>query len=205
MKRSLIIKAAIGLAALALFAVLFMRSLQDARATPYGLNRQYLSKWTLALEPASGPNQPLLVLRPVPELASTLFRQVFARAMESLTAPAAPAIPVILRGEFDRVVGDQFTHDALMNAARAAGLETASITPKCVVHRRVSEPGLTKQAYLLFFDAPAIGEFRHRMGLDAGALAPVLFVAGANSDFSDWLPHRVNGDTDCQAPVEVSR
>ena len=205
MKRSLIVKLAIGLVALTAFGFLFMRSLQDARATPYTVAQQHLSKWTLALEPASGADDPLLVLRPVPELAAGIFRQVFARAMESLNAPVGPAIPIVLRGEFDRIVGDQLSRDALVAAARSAGLETAMITPKCLVHRRRSEPGLTKQAYFLLVDAPAIVDFRRRLGLDSNAMSPVLFVAGAGSDLNEWLPQRVNAETDCLAPVEVSR
>ena len=66
-----------------------MRSLEDARSEPYTVTAQHLQRWTLALEPASTPNDPLLVLRPAPELASGLLRQVFARAMESLNTPVA--------------------------------------------------------------------------------------------------------------------
>ncbi|HKY21240.1 MAG TPA: hypothetical protein VJM31_08480 [Vicinamibacterales bacterium] len=204
MKKPLIIKLALALVALALFGFLFMRSLEDTRSAPYTIEAQHLRSWTLALESASGANEPLLVLQPVPELASVLFRQVFARAMESLNAPVAPAIPIVLRGEFDRVVGDQLTQEALLTAARAAGLERASITPRCIVHRRISEPGGTKQAYLVFFDAPAIARFRQQLGLDPHALSPTLFIAGAGADPNSWLPQRVSIETDCQAPIEVA-
>ena len=205
MKKTLIIKLAVGVAALTVFGFLFMQSLQDARTTPYTVEPQHLRTWTLALEPASSANEPLLVLRPAAELAGGLFRQVFARAMESLNAPTAPAIPIVLRGEFDRVVGDQLTQDALLTAARTAGLEAATITPTCLVHRRISDPGITRQAYFLSFDAPAIGQFRQQLGLDASALSPILFVAAAGSDFDSWLPQRVNSETDCLAPVSISQ
>lgn len=198
------IKLAVGLGALAVFGFLFMRSLEDARTTPYTVEPRHLRGWTLALEPATSANEPLLVLRPAPELAAGLFRQVFARAMESLNTPVAPAMPLVLRGEFDRGVGDQLTQEALLAAARTAGLERARITPRCLVHRRVSAPGDTRQAYLVLFDAPAVGEFRGQLGLDPGALSPILFVAGAGSDFNSWLPQRVSAETECLAPIEIA-
>lgn len=204
MKKSLVVKLAAGAGALAVFGFLFMHSLEDARAAPYTVEPQHLRSWTLALEPATRANEPLLVLRPAPELTGELFRQVFARAMESLTSPGGPAMPVVLRGEYDRVVGDQLTQEALITAARTAGLERAGITPRCLVHRRVSQAGGTRQAYLVFFDAPAIGQFRRQLGLDPDALSPILFVAGADADFNSWLPLRVSAEADCLAPIEVA-
>lgn len=202
--RSLLIKLAVGVGAVTVFGFLFMRSLHDARTAAYTAERRHLQTWTLVLEPASRPNDPLLALRPTPELAGGLFRQVFSRAMESLSAPTAPAIPVVLRGEFDRVAGADLTEDALLAAARTFGLETAGITPRCLVHRRVSEPGVTEQVFFVFFDAPAVPQFRQQLGLDPAALSPVLFIAGAGADFTSWLPQRVNAEADCLAPVETA-
>jgi hypothetical protein len=204
-KKPLLIKVAASAGALAAFGLLFMRSLEDSRTAPYTVERQHLRTWTLALEPASRPNDPLLILRPSPELATAVFRQVFSRAMESLNTPLAPAVPLVLRAEFDRVVADQLTQEALLSAARSARLETAEIAPRCVVHRRVSEPGGTRQVYFLLFDAPAIMQFRQQIGLDPAELSPILFIAGAGPDFTSWLPQRVNAEADCLAPVEIGK
>lgn len=203
MKKHLLVKIAVGVLAIGAFAVLFMRSIEDTRSEAYTLVGAHLGRWTLALEETSRPNDPLLVLRPSPELAAGLFRQIFSRAMESLNSPTAPSIALVLRGEYDRVVGEQLTRDALLAAARAAGLETTALLPRCLVHRRISEPGGVRQAYFVLFDAPAVGQFRRHIGLDPDALSPVMFVAGAGSDFNSWLPQRVNADADCLAPVEV--
>ena len=73
------------------------------------------------------------------------------------------------------------------------------------MQRRISEPGGVRQAYLVFFDAPAIAQFRRQIGLDPDALSPIMFVAGAGADFNSWLPQRVNADADCLAPVEIGR
>ena len=204
MKKPLLIKVAVGILAVAAFAFLFMRSIEDTRSAPYTAQRAHLQSWTLSVEPASAANHPILVLRVSPELAAGLFRQIFSRAMESLNSPAAPAIPLVLRGEFDRVLGDRMTQDAMLAAAKAAGLETVPPSPRCLVHRRISEPGGGRQAYLVLFDAPAINQFRGQLGLDADALAPVLFVAGTGADFNAWLPQRVNADADCVAPIEIA-
>ncbi len=201
MKKSVLVKVAAGVAAAGLFAFLFMRSLQDTRAAAYTVPPQHLERWTLALETASSPNDPLLVLRPTEELSANLFKQIFSRAMESLNAPVSPAIPVILRGEFDRVVGEQLRQDSLIEAARAGGVESAPV-PRCIVHRHVSEPGGVRQVYFIAFDAPAIAQFRRQLGLEPDALAPVLFVGGAGAQFNSWLPQRVAPD-DCLAPIEV--
>lgn len=204
MKKPLLVKLALGTVALGVFAVLFMRSLDDTRTEAYTVPRANLQTWTLALEAAPRPNDPLLVLRPSPDLANGLFKQIFARAMESLNSPSAPSIPLVLRGEFDRDVGDQLTPEGLLAAARTAGVEAAAPSPRCLVHRRISEPGGVRQAYLVFFDAPSIAPFRKQAGLDPDALSPIMFVAGAGTDFNSWLPQRVNAEADCLAPIEIA-
>jgi hypothetical protein len=124
--------------------------------------------------------------------------------MESLNTPTAPSMPLVLRGEFERVVGDRLTQEAMLAAARAAAIEATPPSPRCLVHRRISEPGGVRQVYLLYFDAPAIAQFRRQIGLDADALSPIVFVAGAGPDFNAWLPQRVNAGADCLAPVEIA-
>jgi hypothetical protein len=203
-KKSLIIKLAIGTVAIGVFTVLFMRSLEDTRTEAYTVPRAHVQRWELVLEAAPTPANPLLVLRPLPDLANALFKQIFARAMESLNTPTSPSIPIVLRAEFDRDIGDQFTPDTLLAAAKTAGLENSAPSPRCLVHRRISGPGGVRQAYLVLFDAPSIVQFRKQIGVDAAALSPVLFVAGAGADFNTWLPLRINPEADCLAPIEIA-
>jgi hypothetical protein len=204
-RKPLLVKIAVAAVAIGAFAVLFMRSVEDTRGAAYTIARSHLRSWTLAVDDAaSAANAPLLVLRPAPELAAALFKQIFARAMESLNSPAAPSMPIVLRGEFDRVVADQMTKDEMLVAARAAGIETTAPSPRCLVHRRISEPGGVRQAYLVLFDAPAIARFRRQMGLDAEAQSPIMLVAGAGPDFNSWLPQRINANADCLAPIEIA-
>jgi hypothetical protein len=211
-----LIKIGVALGAIGLFAFLFIRSIQDARSAPYTVKPQDLSNWTLVLEPSSSdPRAPMLVLRASMDLSRGLFKQVFARAMESLNSPAEPGMPLVLQGEFDRALAGHLTPEALLAAARSAGLESATLTPRCLVHTRVSEPGQTRQLYFALFDAPVISKFRQQIGghgdagtaplagFDPAALSPVLIIAASEPTFSRWLPLRPDPETDCAAPIVI--
>ncbi len=213
--KRLLIKFAVALVVLTGLGFLFMRSVRGTRAQPYTVAPESLRNWTLAFEPAAGPGDPILVLRPPAALVSGLFHQVFRRAMESMNAPAAPAIPLLLRGEFDRAFAGRVTPEALLGAARDAGLDHLTLLPQCLGHRRRSEPGSTEQLYFVLFDAPAHLAFRERArGLlgggvplgdfDPAAQSPVLFIAVAESTFNRWLPLRADPKADCVAPIVTS-
>ncbi len=143
-----------------------------------------------------------------------LFRQVFSRGMESLSSPVNGAVPLVARGEFDRVFAGRVSQDALAQTARAAGLESAALQPRCVAYRRISEPGDTRQLYFLLFDSPAFEKFRAdlaslldaqtRAAYDPAALSPVLLIGSSDPTFSRWLPLRATPESDCVAPVTVN-
>jgi hypothetical protein len=208
-----LIKILVALVALAIFGFFFVRSARDSRANPYTIERAQLQGWTVAIEPAAGPNSPLLVLTPPPDLLSGLFHQVFSRAMESLSTPVPGAIPLLLKGEFDRAFAGHVTPEALVAAARAAGVESTIPQPHCMAYRRVSTPERTRQLYFVLFDAPPFERFREQIAalLDAGAgghvdydpaaLSPVLFVAATDTEFNHWLPMKADPAADCVAPI----
>jgi hypothetical protein len=205
-----LVKILIALAMVAVLAFLFVRSAQNARESPYSINAAHLRSWTLAIADAQLPASPVLVLRTAPELGPALFRQVFARGMESLTAPAIGTIPLLLRSEFDSAFAGRLTSAALLATARDAGLESAAFTPRCLAHRRVSDPGVTRQLYFLLFDAPAFDQFRQRIAalpeaaegtFSATALSPIMFVGVSEDSLNRWLPLRADPDADCVAPI----
>jgi hypothetical protein len=205
-----LVKILIALAMVAALAFLFVRSAQNARESPYSINAAHLRNWTLAIEDAQLPAAPLLVLRVGPELGPALFRQVFARGMESLSAPAIGTVPLLLRSEFDSAFGGRVTSAALLAIARGAGLESATFTPRCLAHRRVSDPGVTRQLYFLLFDAPAFDRFRQQIAalpeaaegtFNATALSPIMFVGVTEDSLNRWLPLRADPDADCVAPI----
>src|SRR5687768_2216155 len=97
------IKIGIALVLLAGVAVLFMRSLDDARAEPFTVRGEQLAPWTLATDAAAAGDRALLALTPPPELPLRLFRQVFTRAGESLSTPVNPGIALVLADELSGI------------------------------------------------------------------------------------------------------
>lgn len=208
-KRSrVLLKLAIGLVVLAGLGYLFLHSLETTRAEPYNVERAHLETWRLVLEPAEGPNAPLLSVRTSIEPVASLFRQLFHRAMESMNTPANSSIPVVLHGEFDRGLAGRMTPEQLLALAREAGLESAPHEPRCLAHRRISEPGNTRQTYFAIVDSPSIVSFREQLardapgGFDASDQTPIMFVGASDPAFHRWLPIR-GEDGDCVSPIQV--
>jgi hypothetical protein len=207
MKSKRAIKIVVVLAVLTGLGFLFVRSATQSRAEPYKVPREHLTRWTVTLVPPSSASPSLLVLRPPAGLVGGLFQQIFARAMESLASPGWEGMPLLLRSEAARF-GDQVAPEVLLAAARDAGLDGATLQPRCLGYRRVSDPGGTRQLYFLLFDTPAFGRFRQQVAgmagggaLDPAALSPMLLVAGSDSSFETWLPLRADPDKDCVAPI----
>jgi hypothetical protein len=213
-RRSGLIKAAVGVAALGMVGVLFVRSARSVRAEPFKVAPDHLARWTLSIEPTSSPSGVLLGLRPSRELAAALFNEVFARSGESLSGPVPPAIPLILQSELDARAAATLGPEALLALARAAGFESATLEPRCMAQRRVSAPGITRQVYFVVFGFPMFDEFRrqvsqrlrdsgHASPFEPAAQSPVLIVAATDAAFSRWLPLKADADKECFAPIDV--
>jgi len=204
------VKGLIAAGVLGVFALLFLRSVRGTRSQPYTVAAADLRGWTLAFAAASGPNDPYLVLQGSPNVENTLFKQLFKRAMESMNAPAVVGIPLLTKGEFDHSLAARLSPEEVLAAAQKAGLESEPVTPHCMAYRRASEPTGTQQLYFLIFDSPAHQRFRAAMaaaatgGFDPAALSPTMFVAGAATSFTRWLPMRADPKADCVAPIDVA-
>ena len=211
----LIVKLVVALVVVGAFGWMFLRTARDARAEPYVVSAQHLRPWTLAIESGVSSRSPLLVVRPPQELGSGLFSQVFARMMESMKGTTGAGVPVVLREEYELSLAGRYTPEQLLDAARAAGLESADFTPECVAVRRVSAPGLTRQVYFVIFRSPEFASFREQLArdpqgapasgaFDPSALSPVLIVGATDSEFDTWLPIRAVLAEDCKAPISVN-
>ncbi len=215
--RSKRLRKAVGIiVGLCCIGVLFVRSLRSSRSEPYRLPGDRLAGWTVTIEPPDSPSGAVLTLRPPagrPDLG--LFGQVFARTMETLSEPDAPAIPLILNSEFEQALGARLTRESLAAVARRAGLESETLLPHCLAFRRISRPGVTQQLFFVLFDSPAFVRFRQQIAtqlqngagglvhFDPMGVSPVLFVAASDHGFRNWLPLVARPDADCLAPVSL--
>lgn len=200
------------LAALGVLGYAFVRSAQSSRATPYTVPAADLAGWRVTVDAADGGSGRVVSLTPGAGFVPGLFPQVFSRAGETLAAPSEPGLPLVVEAEFARM-GGALTAADIAALAREAGLEGAAVQPRCMVHRRVSEPRLTRQVYFVLFDLPAFQDFRQRVAarlaaagaapaaFDPAALSPAVIVAASDAVFSRWLPLTADPAADCVAPV----
>lgn len=206
-----LVKLVVILVVLGGLGVLFVRSAMDTRREPFTIESRWLRGWTFAIEPATAPGAALVALHPPRELASSLFRQLFTRAAESMNGPHQPYVPLLLQDEFNRSFAGRRTSGELLALARESGIEGSAFTPRCMGYRRESAPGVTRQVYFVVFEAPAFASFRQRIAAEAipdsgfapAALSPVMIVAASDPQFDRWLPLQVNHEADCIAPIDT--
>ena len=208
-----LLKVIIALVAVGVLAVLFVRSARSVRAAPFTIARQDLTGWILTVAPVDQLDS-LLSITPREGLMPPLSRELFDRLGESLHYPPA-AMPIVLRSEFQRAMAGALTPETLLEAARDAGLESATFQPRCMARRRTSTPGLVRGVYFLLFDLPVFTQFREQVAqrlkaagadpslFDPAALSPVLIAADLDGSFSRWLPLRADPEADCFAPIVV--
>jgi len=212
-----IAKVGVGLALLAGFGFLFLRSLRGSRGEPYTIPSDSVGPWSLATVSGAGPGEPMLVLRPPRMLVNGLFGQLFKRTMESMGEPAAPGIPVVLQDELTRALAGHpaLTPEALLAAARQAGLDAASPKPLCIAHRRAPDGRERQQVFFAIFDLPAFGQFRQHLAaqwnsgiapkaFDPARLSPALIIATVESTTESWLPLSPDPKVDCIASIAIS-
>ena len=210
----ILLKVALALVVVAVFAMLIVRSARSTLAEPFTIERQKLTGWVLTLTSDADQLGSLLSITATAEFLPPLSRELFARMGESLHYPPA-AMPVVLRSEFERAMAGALTPEALLTAAHEAGLESAMFQPRCMARRRISEPGRTRDVYFLLFDFPLFTRFREQVAqrlraagrdaslFDPAALSPVVIAADLDGSFSRWLPLRADPEVDCFAPVAV--
>lgn len=214
--RSVLVRMLIGVAVLAVVAVLFARTLRETTSTPYVLPAAHLAGWELALEPL-GPRGPVLALTAPRELPMGLFEQVFDRTMESMNPPPAYAVTVIRRSEYDNGIAAVLETDELLELARGAGLDAPALDPRCMAVQQGRDGGASDRTYYAIFELPALHAFRERVSrlvaergggaqaLDPDALAPALFLAATGPGFRGWPVADRSAEQYCAAPIELAQ
>ena len=209
------LKVVLGLAAFAILAVLFLRSVSSTRAAPFTIERENLAGWTLVPQPDGDPQGSWLALSPPPRLATSLGREIFQRGGESVHYPSPPLVPLLLQSEFERAFAGTVQPDEIVSLARTAGFESSTWTPRCMGYRRNSDARPPRAVYFVLLDAEPFHQFRQKLSellrqpgrdpslFDAAALSPVLIIAGLDGDFGRWMPLRADPEADCMAPAQV--
>jgi hypothetical protein len=207
-----IVKVIVALAVIFAVGVTFWRTVVSARSAPYTLSPATQRPWriTMAATPPTEVTSPVLLLVPPTDLSRELFDQVFKRSMESMRAPEMMGMPLVLAGELQLSGGAGVPPEALVEMARAAGLEQSAPAPRCMGHRRAPEDS-RQQAHFALFDSAAFATFRWnlatRLGskFDAGAVAPVLWVGLVESSLPRWLSSAPpDAQKDCVAPIAIA-
>jgi hypothetical protein len=207
--KKLLLKAGGIVVVATVMAFAFWRSVHTARSEAYTLSAGSQRPWQLTTATPAGPNDPVLLLEPPPDVSRELFDQVFKRSMESMGAPDVVGIPLVLQGELERAGAARITRDDLVAMARQAGLDGAVPAPRCMGHRRAPEPDTRQQVFFAIFDLPAFTTFRTnlaaRLGasFDAAFVTPALFVGIVESRQPRWVPLHADAANDCIAPIAI--
>lgn len=213
--RSVVTKTLVGLFVLGLLSVLFMRTLRDTNAEPYLMRPEHRTGWQVALAPALGPDGPLLLLVPPHELPLELFQQVFDRTMESMNAPPAYGVTLVLRGEYQRSLTPFISAEELEALAHELGLARAAVEPRCLAVRAGLTAAEPRSTYFVVFELPALRTFRERVArllaerggdaaaFDPAALAPALYLAATDRGPRAWPVADGTVEERCVAPLEA--
>ncbi len=213
--RSLVTKTLLGLVVLGLLSVLFMRTLRDTVSAPYRMRPEHVTGWQVVPDPPLGPAGPLLLLAPPHELPLELFQQVFERTMESMNAPPAYGVTLLLRSEYQRGLAPFIAVQELEALAEEVGLAEAAVEPRCLAVRRGLNTAEPRSTYFVVFELPALRTFRERVarllaerGGDAGAfdpddLAPALYLAATDEGPRTWPVADGAVEQQCVAPVTL--
>jgi hypothetical protein len=208
-RTSWLTRATIGLLVLAALAWLFLRTVRDARATPYTVRSADLRGWQVVTE---GPGGAAVGLQPPSSLTADLFKQVFTRNMESLSSPASPQIPILLREEAAGLSEAQL--EGVIAAVRDADLSTAGLVPRCLATRRSDPPGSYDYYFLHFDPAPLLaarGQVRSALEAQGGdpsrfdpsAVDSTLLIATSDPSTPSTIPFQFDSNRDCIAPIVV--
>jgi hypothetical protein len=209
MKRgNMLKKIAIAVVVLTGLGWLFLRTVQEARATPYTVRAADLRGWQVVADSGS-PAGALVGIRPSPAFTADLFKQIFARNMESITAPAAALVAVVLQREVEALGGVQA--EDVVDAIRSTHIEQATLVPRCLAARRLDPPASYDYYFVVFESTPfeAARRAAHasvgsgQSGFDPAALVPTLVIATSDPAARGMLPFMPDPEQDCVAPVSI--
>jgi hypothetical protein len=178
--------------------------------TPYQVDEELLSGWTLAAAP---PGDPAVVeAKPPSRLLEELFRQVSQRTNHALVPPDRAAVPLVLADEYSDSLQGALSVQDILSVGEGVGLDTARFEPVCIAERH-REDG--DELFFAVFDAPLFDQFRYELTpqfpehAGSGIYHPpavrlIMAVAATSKDFDRWWPIGVNPQNDCSVSLRAS-
>ena len=174
--------------------------------TPYAIPRDTLSGWTLVTSDGTDPW--VVGAKPPDSLTRSLFEEVSRRAGRTLVAPPHPALPLVLRSEFDDGLQGVYGTDSVLRIASDAGIESEHFQPVCLGHRSSNGPEGRADLYFVAFDSPAFNQMRvdllpaqpEHAGVgvyEPATLTPILVVGATDKSFERWWPLTFDRGGDC--------
>jgi hypothetical protein len=178
-------------------------------STPVVVSPATLERWTLVTTDGTDPW--VVALKPPDTLTSALYKDASRRAGRPLIAPPRPALPVVLRSEFEDGLQGVYGTDSVLRIARESGIEQTMFTPVCLAHKTSEGESGREVVYFVPFTSEAFDQVRadlvpsqpEHAGIgvyEPGALTPLLIVGASHGSFDRWWPLHFD-PADCDAPL----
>ncbi len=183
-------------------------------STPVSVAPRTLERWSLVTSDGTDPW--VVAMKPPETLVASLVAAVSQRSGAALVPPAHPALPLVLRTEFDEGLQGVYGVDSVLRIARESGVETGTFTPICLAHRTTTGPDGPAEVYYVPFESEAFVKVRVDLvpaqpehggiGIyDPSLLTPVVIVAASTPDVDRFLPLPFDPERDCEAPVQAGQ
>lgn len=177
---------------------------------PFRIDESMLTGWTLVTTDGTDPW--VVGIRPSDALITSLFKEVSRRAGKTLVAPPHPAVPLVLRSEFEEGLQGVYGVDSVTRIAKGAGIDGRSFAPVCLAHRVANTSAGRAEVYFVPFESVPFNQMRvdllpaqpEQAGVgiyDPATLTPVLIVAASDAAFDRWWPLVFDREHDCEAPL----
>ncbi len=182
-------------------------------APPYAVTTADLTGWTLVASDGSDPW--VVALTPPQSLTTSLFQDATRRSGTRLVAPAHPALPLVLRSEFDEGLQGVYGTDSVLRIARDAGVDAAEFQPVCLAHRTRKDQNGRADLYFVALESAAFNQMRvdllppqpEHAGIgvyEPSTLTPILIVGATDEAFDRWWPLQFDQTKDCEADLPIA-
>ena len=172
-----------------------------------------LANWPVIV--SDGSDAWVVGLSPPAPLVAAFTAEAARQAGRRLVAPTRPALPLVLRAEFEDALQGVYGTDSVVRMAHDAGIDASPFQPVCLAHRVRDEPGGRADIYFVPFESPTFQQLRadltptepEHAGIgvyDPALLSPILIVGASDANLDRWWPLSFDGATDCVANLVTS-